>query len=74
MSSFLGTNSNKWDVNMVRSIFNPKVVAKILKIQLGLTQRHDKWIWSMDKHGNFGVMTNDEYANALILSPIWKQI
>lgn len=48
-------SSHAWDVDKVTNIFPPREASKILKINLGLYPRLDKWIWSEEKSENFVV-------------------
>lgn len=47
------SNLNCWDVDKVKSFFNPLVSTAILKIHLSLYPRPNTWVWFEEKHEKF---------------------
>lgn len=52
MSYLLDRERNNWDFN---SLFNPRVVAKIMKITFSSTLRADGWLWTEERSKIFNV-------------------
>lgn len=49
LNSLMESDSNRWDVTKVKSLFNLIVAAaEILKILLSLTPHLDKWLWTKE--------------------------
>ncbi|XP_041004081.1 uncharacterized protein LOC121249435 [Juglans microcarpa x Juglans regia] len=51
----LDPETKGWRMDHIRALFNPIVVADILKIRLSSNQYEDKWIWTEEKNGVFSV-------------------
>ncbi|KAF5442204.1 hypothetical protein F2P56_034891 [Juglans regia] len=46
-----------WDMDKIRSLFNPNVIIDLLKIVLGPGTVADRWIWEHERNGQFSIKT-----------------
>ena len=70
----------------MRSLFNPNIVEKVLKIPVCLGEQSDKLIWGEDRSGEFSVkfayrwprvnkrLALGEPSNALVHEDLWKSL
>ncbi|CAI9767956.1 unnamed protein product [Fraxinus pennsylvanica] len=86
VNSLIDVETNSWDREVLRALFNPNIVEEILKIRLPFNRVRDKLIWDNESSGNFTLKS----AYKLILNgivdrigessfqsqdtPIWKRI
>lgn len=56
---------NKWDLDLLRDIFNEKDVKRILKIQLSFSNQDDRWIWLGDGKGQYMMKSGYRVFNKL---------
>lgn len=55
VNSLLKVNTNEWDADLVRSIFNHEDARRILSIPLSFSRQEDKWMWVEDGKGVYTV-------------------
>lgn len=82
----LETETHSWDVDKIMSMFNPRVIAEILKLNLGHCPQPEKWFWKAEKSGNFTVKSayrlleasaqpdQAESSHASSIITLWKQL
>ncbi|CAI9786406.1 unnamed protein product [Fraxinus pennsylvanica] len=56
VNSLIDVETNSWDREVLRALFNPNIVEEILRIRLPFNRVRDKMIWDKESSGNF---TND---------------
>lgn len=79
-------NEKQWDITKLRALFNPNVVANILKVQLCSEVDEDKRLWSYERNGMFSVKScyqfvfdqfgsqSAEASNVQALNVLWKHL
>ncbi|KAG7960002.1 hypothetical protein I3843_10G099000, partial [Carya illinoinensis] len=55
VASLFVTHEKMWDINKFRSLFNPNIVADILKVFLCPTEMEDRMVWPHERNGQFSV-------------------
>ncbi|KAB1215784.1 hypothetical protein CJ030_MR4G016891 [Morella rubra] len=81
VSHFFHTSSKLWNLNLLRSTFDPLSVDKILQISIPPLAVADKLIWTLDSKGIFSVksayhqVSSNRLSSLVPLSLIdWKQL
>lgn len=49
VDSLIDSNTQWWNIDKIRVLFNPRIATKILKIIINPNSSEDKWIWSHEK-------------------------
>ncbi|KAG2712919.1 hypothetical protein I3760_04G148100 [Carya illinoinensis] len=54
VKDLLDLDTGWWNVEILRALFNPRVVSQILKLNVSFTH-DDSWYWASEKNGQYSV-------------------
>ena len=79
VSQLMNLDKSGWDLDVLKSLFEPDSVRAILNIPRWNPNHPDKWIWVKTTNGNFSVKSmfkelNQERALGSEENPIFKQV
>lgn len=65
MVNSLINGDERWDSDLINTLFNPQIIREIYKIRLGSLHQKDIWIWTIDRRGNLSVRSAYKFFNNL---------